>query len=120
VKFANGATLMVEASWAANISEPEHMVTLLCGTKGGLVQKNVGGEYGFTAEVYTEEGGNLFTKKLDEALVPSPSAYSEFISSIVEKRPPSASGEHGLRVMKILDGIYKSAQTGREVRYTGS
>ena len=118
VKFANGATLMVEASWAANINEPEHMVTLLCGTKGGLVQKNVGGWYDFTAEVYTDEGGYLFTKKLDQAMVHSPSAYSEFISSILEKRPPMATGEDGLKVMKILDGIYKSAETGREVRYT--
>jgi predicted dehydrogenase len=118
VKFANGATLIVEASWAANINEPEQMLTLLCGAKGGLVQKNVGGRYEFTAEIYTEEGGALFTKRLDQALVPSPSAYSEFISSILEKRPPLATGEDGLKVMKILDGIYKSAETGREVRYS--
>ncbi len=117
VKFANGAVLIVEASWAANINEPEQMVTTLCGTRGGLVQRNVGGWYDFTAEIYTEEGGNLFTKKLDQSLAPSPSSYSEFISSIVEKRQPSASGEHGLKVMRILDGIYKSAATGREVRY---
>jgi predicted dehydrogenase len=119
VKFANGATLMVEASWAANINEPEQMMTMLCGTKGGLVHKNVGGWYDFTAEVYTDEGGYLFTKKLDEATVHSPSAYSEFVSSILEKRPPLATGEEGLKVMKILDGIYKSAETGREVRYRG-
>ena len=118
VKFANGATLILEASWAVNISEPEHMVTLLCGTKGGLVQKNVGGGYEFVAEVYTEEGGNLFTKKLDQAMVPAPSAYSEFISSILEKRPPMATGDEGLKVMKILEGIYKSATTGKEVRYS--
>ncbi|HUU54707.1 MAG TPA: Gfo/Idh/MocA family oxidoreductase, partial [Armatimonadota bacterium] len=117
VKFANGATLMVEASWALNINEPEHMVTLLCGTKGGLVQKNVGGGYEFAAEVYTEEGGNLYTKTLDEALTPAPSAYSEFVSSILEKRQPMATGEEGLKVMKILEGIYRSAKTGREVRY---
>ncbi|MFB3880765.1 MAG: Gfo/Idh/MocA family protein [Armatimonadota bacterium] len=117
VKFANGATLMVEASWAANINEPEQMMTMLCGTKGGLVQKNVGGWYDFTAEVYTDEGGYLFTKKLDEATKHCPSAYSEFVSSIIEKRPPLATGEEGLKVMKILDGIYKSAETGREVRY---
>ena len=117
VKFANGATLMLEASWAVNINEPEHMVTLLCGTKGGLVQKNVGGGYEFTAELYTEEGGNLYTKKLDQALSPAPSAYTEFISSILEKRPPMATGDQGVKVMKILEGIYKSAETGREVRY---
>jgi predicted dehydrogenase len=117
VKFANGATLIVEASWALNINEPEHMATLLCGTKGGLAQKNVGGGYEFAAELYTEEGGNLYTKRLDEALTPAPSAYSEFVSSILEKRAPMASGDDGLKVMKILEGIYRSAETGREVRY---
>jgi predicted dehydrogenase len=117
VKFANGATLIVEASWALNINEPEHMVTLLCGTKGGLVQRNVDGDYKFAAEVYTDEGGHLFTKALDESRNSVPSAYSEFISSILEKRQPLATAEEGLKVMKILEGIYRSAETGREVRY---
>lgn len=33
IKFKNGATLMIEASWAANIKEREHMKTRLLGTK---------------------------------------------------------------------------------------
>ena len=117
VKFKNGATLIVEASWALNIPEREHMVTTLCGTKGGLVQKNTDGGYSFTAEVYTDEDGHLFTKTLDWSEVSSPTPYHEFINSILEKRPPLATGEEGLKVMKILDGIYRSADTGREVRY---
>jgi predicted dehydrogenase len=117
VKFANGATLIVEASWALNIDEDEHMVTLLCGTKGGLVQKNLDGDYKFTAEVYTDEGGNLFTKTLDGSMNSVSSAYGEFVSSIVEKRQPLATAEEGLKVMKILEGIYRSAETGREVKY---
>jgi predicted dehydrogenase len=93
------------------------MVTLLCGTKGGLVQKNLDGDYTFTAEVYTDEGGNLFTKTLDESMNSVPSAYGEFVSSILERREPAATAEEGLKVMKILEGIYRSAETGREVRY---
>jgi predicted dehydrogenase len=119
VRFANGATLIVEASWALNIPEREHMLTQLCGTRGGLVQKNVGGGYQFAAEIYTEEPGGLFTKALDQGLPPSPSAYQEFISSIVECREPSAGADHGVKVMKILEGIYRSARTGRDVRYRG-
>lgn len=117
IKFANGATLILEASWALNIDEREHMVTLLCGDKGGLVQKNTGGGYNFTAEVYTDEGGDLFTKQLDWSNRRVPSSYHEFVDSIVEDRAPLATGEQGLKVMKILDGIYESAQTGWEVRY---
>lgn len=117
VKFANGATLILEASWALNINENEHMVTSLYGTRGGLVQRNVGGGYEFEAELYTAEGESHFTKKLDRRTQRAPSSYGEFIDSILEKREPIASGEHGLKVMKILDGIYKSASTGKEVRY---
>jgi predicted dehydrogenase len=117
IKFANGASLVLEASWALNINENEHMVTSLYGDKGGLVQKNVAGGYGFEAEVYTDEGGNLFTKKLDRRLQKAPSSYHEFVDSIRDKRAPMATGAQGVKVMKILEGIYKSAATGKEVRY---
>lgn len=117
VKFANGATLILEANWALNIRENEHMVTSLYGTQGGLVQRNIGGGYEFEAELYTAEGESHFTKKLDRRTQRALPSYGEFVESILEKRQPIATGEHGLKVMKILDGIYKSAATGREVRY---
>jgi predicted dehydrogenase len=117
VKFANGATLILEASWALNIGEREQMVTQLCGTRGGMVHRNVSGGYEFVGEIYTEEGGDLFTKTLDSRTAPTPSSYHEFVNSILEKRAPLATGEQGLKVMKVLDGIYRSAATGREVRY---
>ena len=117
VKFANGATLILEASWALNQQEHEHMTTNLYGDKGGLVHHNVGGGYDFTAEIFTDEGGDQFTKKLDWRTASTPSSYHEFVDSILEKRPPLATGEEGLKVMKILEGIYRSAASGREVRY---
>lgn len=115
IKFANGATLIVEASWALNIRENEHMVTTLCGRKGGLVQRNTDGGYGFTAEIHTEENGHLFTRTLDRSTIDVPSSVHEFANSILEKRAPLATAEQGIKVMKILDAIYRSAQTGREV-----
>jgi len=119
VKFANGATLIVEASWALNINENEHMITSLFGDKGGIVQKNQNGTYEFKAEVYTEEGGNLYTKVLDRAVVPAPRPMNEFVSSIIEKRAPSATGHDGIRVQKILEGLYRSADEGKEIRFDG-
>ena len=62
-------------------------------------------------------GGDLFTKKLDRRTGPTPSSYCEFVNSILEEREPLATGDQGLKVMKILEGIYRSAATGREVRY---
>ena len=60
------------------------------------MQKNVGGGYNFTAEVYTEEGGNLFTKTLDEAIAPAPTSFHEFVNSILEKRESLATAEEGI------------------------
>jgi predicted dehydrogenase len=82
-----------------------------------LVQRNTGGTYDFEAELYTVEGDSHFTKKLDRRTQRAPSSYGEFVDSILEKRQPIATGEHGLKVMKILDGIYKSVAMGREVCY---
>ena len=82
----------------------------------GLSRTGVG-EYDFTAEIFTEEGGDQFTKRLDWRSGSTPSSYHEFVDSILENREPLATGEQGLKVMKILEGIYRSAESGREVRY---
>ena len=63
VKFANGATLEIEASWAANIAERELMETRLLGTKGGLVQRNVREDYEFEAEIYVDHDGALLRRE---------------------------------------------------------
>ncbi|MCE5197488.1 gfo/Idh/MocA family oxidoreductase, partial [bacterium] len=78
---------------------------------------NYDGGYQFKAEIYTAEGDHFFTKRLDCTNCAVPSAYAEFIDSILENRAPMATGEQGLKVMKILEGIYQSAKTGKEVRY---
>jgi len=115
VKFDNGATLIVEASWAVNLPGSDSMITSLSGAKGGLVHRY--GNGGYEAEIYTEENGSLYTKRLDARESPTPSAYAEFVDSIVQGRPPSVTGTEGLKVVKILEGIYRSAQSGREVRF---
>ena len=117
VKFANGATLIVEASWALQINEGERMMTELFGPHGGIVQRNHGGGYAMQAELYTEEHGSFFTKRLDDAAEEPPSPYEEFVNSILEKRPPLATADQGIKVQKIIDGLYESARTGREVRF---
>ncbi|MBI4978100.1 MAG: Gfo/Idh/MocA family oxidoreductase [Spirochaetes bacterium] len=117
VKFKNGATLIVEASWAANIKDKEEMNTRLCGTKGGLMQYNLNGEYKFEADMYTDSDGFFYTKKLDFTTAQVPAPAYEFVDSIKNKRPPLATGDEGIKVMKILDGIYTSAATGKQVTW---
>jgi predicted dehydrogenase len=116
VKFENGATLVVEASWAANIKESELMETRLYGTKAGLVQRNYDETYKFEAEIYLEKEGAHFDMKLHAPLQAVPTAMYHFIDSLVKDTPHIATGEEGLLVMEILDALYQSAAQGGPVQ----
>jgi predicted dehydrogenase len=116
IRFDNGATLILEASWAGFSEKREDMVTHLYGDKGGIIQRNVGEGYDFEAMVYTEQNGTLWSSRMLEATQPTPSSYQEFVDAVLDDRKPCADGEEGLRVQLVLDAIYKSAATGREVR----
>jgi len=115
VKFKNGATLEVEASWAANIAERELMETRLFGTKGGLVHRNRDETYNFEAELFFERDGAPFDMKLHPPLPSCDTAYYSFVEIILGRREPIATGEEGLIVMELLDAIYRSARTGKPV-----
>jgi len=116
IKFDNGATLVVEASWAANIKEKELMETRLLGTKGGLVQRNLNETYEFEAEMYFERNGAHYDMKLHAPPRRRLNAMSHFVESIVNGTPHIATGEEGLLVMEILDAIYRSAEKGEPVQ----
>ncbi len=115
IRFENGATLELEASWAANIRENEFMETRLLGTKAGLVQRNLNETYEFEAELYIERDGTPFDMKLHPAPTVKKDAMNYFADCILQNKPHMAGGEEGLVVMKLLDAIYASAAKGAPV-----
>jgi len=116
IRFRNGASLVLEASWASNQRENELMETRLYGTKGGLIHFNVEETYRFEAELFVERGGVQHDMKLHPPVPGSTSSYFHFIDAIANDRPHIATGEEGLRVMELLDAVYRSAARGRPVR----
>lgn len=116
IRFANGATLEVEASWAANIAERELMETRLLGTEGGLVQRNRNEGYEFDAEIYVERDGCPFDMRLHPPVPNAPSAQGHFIDSILTRKAHTATGEEGLVVMELLDALYRSARAKAPVK----
>jgi predicted dehydrogenase len=116
ITFDNGASLVVEASWAANISEREMMETRLYGTKAGLVQRNTQEGYTFEAEVYLERNGSHYNMNLHGPAKAVPKSMAHFVDSILSGAPHIATAEEGVRVMEILDAIYSSASQGQPVR----
>ena len=109
IRFDNGATILLEASWAGFRGKRDEMVTRLLGTQGGIVQRNIGEGYEFEARVFTESGGTLWESRLQQTAVPTPKPYEEFVDAVLEDREPIATGRHGLDVQLILDAVYKSA-----------
>lgn len=115
IKFNNGTTLEIEASWAANIQEREQMETRLFGTKGGMVHRNLDETYKFEAELYTEHEKTQLDIKLHSSLKPLPSPMFHFIDCILKDKPHIATGEEGLLVMEILDALYQSAAENKPI-----
>ncbi len=116
VRFDGGASLVLEASWAGHSGKREDQFTEILGTEGGIVQRNLNEGYDFEALLYREESGALTETVVRRRLAPSPSAQADFVEALMEGRAPLAPAEDGLRVQRVLDGIYRSARLGREVR----
>ena len=115
IRFQNGSTLEIEASWAGNIREKELMNTKLLGTKGGLIQRNRDEGYDFEAEIYVERNGSLFDIRLNPATPTVHPAMYHFADAILTDTRHIATGEEGLIVMKLLDAIYKSSEKGEPI-----
>ena len=116
IRFANGATLALEASWAVNRPEAEKMETRLYGEKGGLVHRNRGEGYEFEGEVYTVRENRVVASPAPTVSVPGGGAMFHFVEAIQRGRPHIADGVDGVMVMRLLDAIYRSAAKGAPVR----
>jgi len=113
IRFANGATMTIEASFAANIEDNVFNAWLL-GTKGGADV--------FGPAVFTEDAGTLWDRTpygLPQPRVKHPAHMREielFIEAVRKDKPVPVPGEECLKTQKILDAIYRSGETGKEVR----
>ena len=116
IKFENGATLELEASWAANIKEREMMETRLLGTKAGLLQRNLAEGYDFDAEIFIESNGCQYDMKLHPPVPEAKCSMVHFADAILKDKPHTATAEEGLVVMKLLDAIYQSAAKGCPIK----
>ena len=108
LRFRNGMTVKLEASWASN-SDTRGFVEIL-GDKGGLhILPDV--------EFFGQHGDQLVDMKVQ---LPKLSGYVEelrhFTDCIRTRRKPIATGEQGMKVQKIIDALYRSAKLKKEVR----
>ncbi|MHB1453832.1 MAG: Gfo/Idh/MocA family protein [Saccharofermentanales bacterium] len=121
ITMENGATIVVEASWALNSLEIGEAITTLCGTEGGADMKD-------GLRINGEKYGELYTTKpdLDAAGVAFFDNKTEnesdrearlWIDSIVNDTDLIVRPEQALVVTQILEAIYESAKTGKPVYF---
>jgi len=108
IRFDNGATLVIESSFCANIEKDIFNTTLL-GTEGGCEMSPL--------KMYREENQTLID--IAPVMLPNVGTHEAeiiaFIDAIRNNKPSPVPGEDGLMVAKILDAIYKSSDEGKEV-----
>lgn len=111
IRFDNGACLQIEFSWASNVEDEKKFVELR-GTKAGCSIVNED-----TVSVFGEEYGYLYDMK--PRTVPSnghAANLAHFVDVVLNGTKPDFEPIQGVNMIKILNAIYKSAETGKEVQ----
>ena len=125
VKMKNGAAIALEASWALNILESREASTTLCGTLAGA-EIHSGMSYGKNELNYNRGRNNQL---MEETLSPIGGvAYfgggggaegvvdnRQWLEAIINDTQPLVNPKEALVVTKILEAIYRSAETGKEI-----
>lgn len=109
IRFENGATIVLESSFVANIKEELNNTTLL-GTEGGA--------QAYPLTITQERHRSVFSYEPQMPHRNINTHYAEmkaFVECVRDKKEPLVTGEHGLMVAQIMDAIYKSSDEGREV-----
>ncbi|MCX8131810.1 MAG: Gfo/Idh/MocA family oxidoreductase [Clostridia bacterium] len=109
IRLKNEATIDFEFNWASNI-EKEYNYYELLGTKGGIS--------------FADGKLKLFSEVLDTCVSICPDTnypsmavneFEHFIDCIRSDNEPVSTPEESLMLMKIIDGIYSSAEIKREI-----
>ena len=121
ITMEDGATIVLESSWALNSLETGEAKTTLCGTLAGADMKD-------GLRINKAEFGKLVTIKptLDAAGVdfydgskqsPADLEAKLWIESIINDTEPLVKPQEAFVVTQILEALYESAKTGKPVYF---
>jgi predicted dehydrogenase len=108
IRFDNGSLLTIESSFVAHIERDVFDITVM-GEKAGANWD--------TSQIFADQGGYMMNMSPGYLGKWDPFEYKikHFVAVFRDGRENEAPGEHGLMVQKMLDGVYESAEKGREV-----
>ncbi|NOU65674.1 gfo/Idh/MocA family oxidoreductase [Paenibacillus sp. LMG 31461] len=119
IVMENGATIILESSWALNTLEVDEAKCSLSGTEGGADMKGglrINGEKHsrlYTTEVDLKAGGVAFYDGKTESAADV--EMRTWINAIDQDIDPVVTPEQAYVVSQILEAIYESARTGKAV-----
>jgi len=109
VRFQDGSSLVLRASWAAHIAQ-DRFSSLLLGTEGGATTE--------PPTVYTLGEGKQVTQELGPLPWRNPyeAEIAHFLAVARGEVEPMVREDETMNVQRILDAAYRSAEEGREVQ----
>lgn len=112
IRFDNGACLQIEFSWASNIQQDDRFFELR-GTKAGASFHSTDS----TLKIFTEQYGKTtdIIPNLSKEANGHYGNIKNFADALRGNAEPVFKPEQGLNMIKILEAIYESAKTGKEV-----
>ena len=125
ITMENGATIVLESSWALNTLDVEEAATTLCGVLGGADMKNAEGKPG-GARINGVKHGRQFVEIPDlhaggvafyDGASEDPAEIEQIIyyNAITKGTELCVKPEQAFVVTQILEAIYESAKTGKPV-----
>ena len=126
IKMKNGATIVLESSWALNTLLTSEAKTILCGTKGGADMLGPEGSSRINGEKYSKTfvtepdlkaGGVAFYDGTTGGDPAELEARAWIAHVLDDSKPLVTKPEQAYVVTQILEAIYRSAETNRPVYF---
>lgn len=121
IQMENGATIILESSWALNTLDVDEAKTSLCGTlagadmKDGLrINKIVYGAQSVLKPDTESKGVAFYDGRAESS---SMREARMWVESIINNTTPLVRPEQALVVSEILEAIYESGKTGKPVYF---
>ncbi|WP_324717227.1 Gfo/Idh/MocA family oxidoreductase [Carboxydochorda subterranea] len=110
IRFANGASLLLETSFAANIEPMDEMNVRLQGTEGGLTLQPL--------RIHREAHETLVdvTPAWLPTVKPHHAEVAHFVRCIRGEAQPLSTPDQAVALQQIVDAIYQSAETRTPIR----
>lgn len=110
IRFTNGSTLVLESAFAANVKDREVMNVKLMGDQGGADV--------FPLTIYQEKHETLvdITPGYLPTKLPYELEVERFVDACLGGPAPISTPEQGIKLQRIIGGLYASAETGEPVR----